>query len=788
MPKLRQIKSTSLQQRSAAIICAVLVAVSGYTIVSRSQAAGTLNGHSVVLDGSSKLVSWYSPQSDAYAHAADLSMNYLLNTVPDDPSTGQPAYFSQSYLNPDTQGMAGWPNNPAGMNAMLIESALENYQFTGNAATITFAKSLADHHLAQGMTKSTDNWANVPYASGDAGSLTYKGASYGNSTGVGDGVGVIQPDKVGELGFSLLKLYEQTGLTTYRDAAINAGDTLASHVRTGTVSQSPWPFRVVAATGAIKEQYTANTIGPISLLDELIRLGIGNTASYQSARTTAWTWLMQYPMQNNDWTQYFEDVAINSQYDSNLNQYDAMMTARYLLQHPEMDANWETHVRGLISWVETEFKVVDNTANVIKEQNAFMHYMGSHTSRYASINALLYEKTGDATAKEKAYRSFNWATYMARTTGVVIDGPTVNNQWFTDGYGDYMRHFYVGMGAVPEWSPTAQNHLLRTTSVVKSVTYGASALTYTTYDASATDVLHLTAAPAAVTAGGVSLSQRADLSQPGWTYNAATGALRIYHTTSSQIAVTLGGGAVNQLPATNLTAPAAGATYTAPATINLTATATDSDGSVTKVEFYNGSTLLGSDSSSPYAYSWTNVPTGTYSLTARATDNTGATGDSPAVVVTVNSAGDTTPPVISAISSSSVNQNGATISWTTNEAADSKVEYGTTTAYGSSTALNSSLVTAHTMVVSGLDAGTTYHYRVISRDAAGNTASSTTDRTFATPAAPVSGDINSDGAVNVFDLSILLAAWGTSSSAPDIDHNGVVNVFDLSVLLSHWTG
>jgi hypothetical protein len=48
------------------------------------------------------------------------------------------------------------------------------------------------------------------------------------------------------------------------------------------------------------------------------------------------------------------------------------------------------------------------------------------------------------------------------------------------------------------------------------------------------------------------------------------------------------------------------------------------------------------------------------------------------------------------------------------------------------------------------------------------------------------GDVNGDGAVNVFDLSILLSAWNGNNAAADINKDGTVNVFDLSILLSHW--
>jgi hypothetical protein len=50
------------------------------------------------------------------------------------------------------------------------------------------------------------------------------------------------------------------------------------------------------------------------------------------------------------------------------------------------------------------------------------------------------------------------------------------------------------------------------------------------------------------------------------------------------------------------------------------------------------------------------------------------------------------------------------------------------------------------------------------------------------------GDINNDGRVNIFDLSILLSNWSTTKTAADVNHDGTVNVFDLSILLSHWTG
>ncbi len=92
----------------------------------------------------------------------------------------------------------------------------------------------------------------------------------------------------------------------------------------------------------------------------------------------------------------------------------------------------------------------------------------------------------------------------------------------------------------------------------------------------------------------------------------------------------------NQPPSVTLTAPSAGATYTSPATMELGASASDSDGALNRVEFYRGSTLVGSDATAPYTASWTGATAGTYSLTAIAFDNEGASTTSSAVSVTVN--------------------------------------------------------------------------------------------------------------------------------------------------------
>jgi hypothetical protein len=102
--------------------------------------------------------------------------------------------------------------------------------------------------------------------------------------------------------------------------------------------------------------------------------------------------------------------------------------------------------------------------------------------------------------------------------------------------------------------------------------------------------------------------------------------------------VTVQGVVANQPPVVTLTAPTNGATFTAPATIMLTATASDPEGRLTKVDFFNGSTLLGSDATAPYSFSWGNIAAGSYSVRAIASDADGGNATSATAVVTVTSA------------------------------------------------------------------------------------------------------------------------------------------------------
>lgn len=98
---------------------------------------------------------------------------------------------------------------------------------------------------------------------------------------------------------------------------------------------------------------------------------------------------------------------------------------------------------------------------------------------------------------------------------------------------------------------------------------------------------------------------------------------------------------VTNPPAVSITGPVGGTILTAPANINITANASDTDGTISKVEFFQDTTKLGEDSVAPYNFTWDDVAAGSYNLTAIATDNDGATVTSSAITIIVNN-----PPTV----------------------------------------------------------------------------------------------------------------------------------------------
>src|SRR2546426_2566893 len=163
-------------------------------------------------------------------------------------------------------------------------------------------------------------------------------------------------------------------------------------------------------------------------------------------------------------------------------------------------------------------------------------------------------------------------------------------------------------------------------------------------------------------------------------------------------------------PTASITAPTAGTTVAG--TITVSATAADNVG-VASVQFKLNEVNLGPvDTTNTYSISWdtTAVGNGSYTLTAVARDAAGNAATSAGITVTVNN--DLTPPVLSGVTASATGPASATITSTSDQPSHSQVEYSLTTGYGSASALDAGKVTAHTVSLTGLAAGSLCQARV----------------------------------------------------------------------------
>ena len=495
-------------------------------LAAHAATSASINGHPVVVDAQSKLLTWMTPSANAYDNFLRQRWNFIKTKVPmapgPAPRSSYPLYFfydgfktTSSIIEPDN-----WMNDVGEKVPNWFESARLYYAYTGDASVMQLAMDLIDYSLEHGTSASNFAWPNFPYTTTNPGDTEFRGFTSAGRFVLHE----IQVDHAAEMGLTYFRAYLYSGNAKYLTAATNVADVLASKVRVGTATKSVWPYRVVMSTGAITSEYGANWTGAYMLLYSLIKANVGNVTAYQNARTAAKNFILQYPMVSGYWTDGHSDTNINSTtYKSNLSKSNA---ALYILDNPSFDPNFTTNIPALIKWTETYFvnrtapgePANDWGANVVGEQDGFLHKMDYQTARYAAEAAKWYAYSGDAAYKEKAFRSLNWVTYTNDSQGRANESPYSSiDTWFSDCYGEGPRMFYQVFGAIPEWAPPRVNHILYSQGILKNVSYTSTQVQYSSTDTDGVEYLRLAFSPTAISVAGVALSQRTDLKAEGYT-------------------------------------------------------------------------------------------------------------------------------------------------------------------------------------------------------------------------------------------------------------------------------
>ena len=405
--------------------------------------ADVFSYHEVRLDSSGRIVPWYGP-SRAYDHVVRLVFRFR-NGMERCPN-GVPYYLQHQVWKPGA-------HDPRGLGGDQIPMALSSwnllYGYLGDEAVKKNMIFMADYWLDHGMSAAGDLWANLPYPYNTD---LHSGVHDGDMRA---GKGFVQPDKAASFAAEPVTLWKMTGNRRYLEASTGIADTLAARVRPGGAGNSPWPCRVHAKTGEVHRQkdkagresvasYTTNCTGTLRLFEDLAQLQHGDTRAYARAREIVVRWLKTYPLRTNKWEPFFENIPTSTDSGTEINA-DAL--AMYILEHPEWDPDRRKQAAGVLGWsfrtfANHEFEKWGVTA--INEQTACRVPGNSHTSRHASVELLYVDTDG-----ENRY-------------------PRDDN-WLTDGYGDYVRHYLRVMASAPELAPA-------------SIEYGEDRIRYTKFD------------------------------------------------------------------------------------------------------------------------------------------------------------------------------------------------------------------------------------------------------------------------------------------------------------------
>ena len=427
--------------------------------------------HPIKTDKAGNIISWYNENpGTSYNHVINLVWNFW-DTMRQD-LNGLPYYMNHQVWNAKF-------NDPRGIGgdqfAMALSSWRLYYAYTGNERVKANMYFLAEYYLTHGRSPADCKWPNItfPYNS-----YIYSGVYDGDMRAGRD---VAQPDKAGSFGLELVHLYKIKEDTLYLDAAKKIANTLSFYVKEGDINYSPLPFKVNVYTGntALLRNhdftgtwidtagYTSNWVPTMQLFLDLIKLKTGDTTAYQKSFTTMLKWMKNFPMKENKWGPFFEDVDWWS--DTQIN---AMTFARFIMRHRNYFPDWKNDVLKIIDWVHKTFandKWKKYGVIVTNEQTVYQTPGNSHSSRQAADELLYVSLTGDSTFYENDVRELNWATYM-----VDFDGKNKFPQdepWLTDGYGDYVRHFLRAMDEIPTLTPLGEDHILSSTSVIQQADY-----------------------------------------------------------------------------------------------------------------------------------------------------------------------------------------------------------------------------------------------------------------------------------------------------------------------------
>lgn len=473
-----------------------------------------LYAHGTVTDRYGVIAPWYRGQNgqcDWRVRVAAETLKRYPWVSADEAVAAAPHYVFSGAWNISTDGTITIPpiddyaNGDLGQRAAYVLSGLvDYYRYTGDAAAIAHVAITADTLLDHMLTPPDHPWPGILV------SVPVKGKPYGKA----NPHGYIQLDIVAEVGIGLVRAYQLTGNRRYLDTAKRWANLLAEK-RSTEPGAPPWGRYANPEDVGWEDIQTGGVAFILEFLDELIKLGYtGEADSLVSARDAGREYLHQLLERwtvDDTWGRNYWDWP-NPVQAENVTDF----AVRYMMDHRQAFPNWRTDCRNVLSLFLNRTSVSPHSNGDVYA-GAWAYPESSSCCRrslwygpmeLAPVYAQYAALTGDEWAREHARRQMILATYDCHETGVVEDnidgGAIVAAEWFKIAHPMALKHCLAAIAWMPDvFAASRENHIVRSTSVVKNVRYRKGHIEFETFTAKAPclTVLRLAFQPTDVTGG-----------------------------------------------------------------------------------------------------------------------------------------------------------------------------------------------------------------------------------------------------------------------------------------------
>jgi hypothetical protein len=498
-------------------------------------------GHPAVADANGVIAPWYKGQNGQFDYRVRIAAETLKRypwSGRDKAAPPAPEYIYNGTWNIDYEGRINaveerdWANGDLGQRAAYILSSLmEYYRYSGDPAVFTPIYATADYLIDFCQTRPDHGWPGILISVPTYG-VRYGRCRLGPSDELRDSQGKIQLDIVAEAGLELVRAYEMTGNARWYEAAKRWADLLAGN-RNREPGSAPWGRYANNASGrGMNGTQTGGIAFILSFFDELIRTGYtGANNSIVEARDAGRAYLRDTLLPrwylNDTWGRNYWDWE-NAVQGENVTEYVLL----YMMDHKDYFPNWRNDVRNILSLFLNHTSVSPLSGGDTyhgawaypEASNCCGRSLWYGPMEMAGVFGRYAVEADSEWAHEISRRSQLLATYDPRPDGWSMDlidgGVMVNRTWFKIAHPMALKHVLRNISWMPDlMGPNRENHLMRSSGVVKRVVYGKDRISYSAFDAPApaVDVLRLAYSPKSIMANAKPIAPRSDLERNGYT-------------------------------------------------------------------------------------------------------------------------------------------------------------------------------------------------------------------------------------------------------------------------------